>query len=182
LQSELRRLHADLGLTTIYVTHDQREAIALSDRIALMREGRIAQIGSPRELYERPVDEFVARFLGDSSILPLERRAGGLFYRDQRIAEDANVLPAGPVGLLIRPEKLRVSQSYSARGLFFSGKLADMLYEGGSYRVDVLLEDGRTLSARDPTVGHEDAERMRRETSVQLALSFSDVALVALDA
>jgi spermidine/putrescine ABC transporter ATP-binding subunit len=70
LQLEMRRLHADLGITFIYVTHDQEEALTMSDRIAVMHEGLIAQIGCPEELYDRPCNRFVAAFIGESNFLP----------------------------------------------------------------------------------------------------------------
>ena len=70
LQLEMRRLHADLGITFIYVTHDQEEALTMSDRIAVMNEGLIAQVGSPEDIYDRPCDRFVASFIGESNFLP----------------------------------------------------------------------------------------------------------------
>ena len=70
LQMELRRLHAELGITFIYVTHDQDEALTMSDRIAVVNEGRIAQLGTPEDLYDRPSDRFVASFIGESNFLP----------------------------------------------------------------------------------------------------------------
>src|SRR5580658_2745555 len=70
LQLEMRRLHADLGITFIHVTHDQEEALTMSDRIAVVNEGRIAQLGTPEDLYDRPCDRFVASFIGESNFLP----------------------------------------------------------------------------------------------------------------
>src|SRR5580698_7950692 len=70
LQFEMRRLHADLGITFIYVTHDQQEALTMSDHIAVMNEGLIAQVGSPEDIYDRPCDRFVAAFIGESNFLP----------------------------------------------------------------------------------------------------------------
>ena len=97
LQLEMRRMHADLGITFIYVTHDQEEALTMSDRIAVMNEGRIAQIGTPEDLYDRPCDRFVASFIGESNFLPCivrgHRRAtsvvgdcGGTILRARRRA------------------------------------------------------------------------------------------------
>ncbi len=70
LQLEMRRLHADLGITFIYVTHDQEEALTMSDRIAVMNDGKVAQIGRPEDLYDRPTSRFVAGFIGESNFLP----------------------------------------------------------------------------------------------------------------
>src|SRR5262249_2104417 len=70
LQLEMRRLHADLGITFICVTHDQEEALTMSDRIAVMNDGKLAQVGRPEELYDRPASRFVAGFIGESNFLP----------------------------------------------------------------------------------------------------------------
>ena len=70
LQLEMRRLHADLGITFIYVTHDQEEALTMSDRIAVMNDGKVAQVGRPEDLYDRPSNRFVAGFIGESNFLP----------------------------------------------------------------------------------------------------------------
>ena len=70
LQLEMRRLHADLGITFIYVTHDQEEALTMSDRIAVMNDGKVAQVGRPEDLYDRPCNRFVADFIGESNFLP----------------------------------------------------------------------------------------------------------------
>src|SRR6195952_5656388 len=115
LQLEMRRLHADLGITFIYVTHDQEEALTMSDRIAVMNEGRIAQLGRPEDLYDRPCDRFVASFLGESNFLPgiVHGFQGG----DIVVAECGGtmvraVAPSRPaagekVMLTMRPERLR---------------------------------------------------------------------------
>jgi ABC-type Fe3+/spermidine/putrescine transport system ATPase subunit len=92
LQLEMRRLHADLGITFIYVTHDQEEALTMSDRIAVMNEGRIAQLGRPEDLYDRPCSAFVASFLGESNFLP------GIVHGFQ----DGNIVVAECGGSMIR--------------------------------------------------------------------------------
>jgi putative spermidine/putrescine transport system ATP-binding protein len=73
MQIELRHLHEKLGMTTVYVTHDQREALTMSDRIAVINHGRLMQLDTPREIYDRPANRFVADFLGESTFLPLEQ-------------------------------------------------------------------------------------------------------------
>src|SRR3546814_7601493 len=85
MQIELRRLHDKLGITTVYVTHDQREALTMSDRIAVINQGRVMQIGEPRQLYEHPVKQFVADFIGDSTFLPVTMSSGRVMYRDTEI-------------------------------------------------------------------------------------------------
>ncbi|TGQ03500.1 polyamine ABC transporter ATP-binding protein, partial [Mesorhizobium sp. M00.F.Ca.ET.217.01.1.1] len=85
LQIELRNLHRRLGMTTVYVTHDQREAITMSDRIAVMNAGRIEQIDRPEVLYAAPKTRFVAGFIGDSNFIPVESRNGSVWYEDRKI-------------------------------------------------------------------------------------------------
>ena len=91
MQIELRRLHEKLGMTTVYVTHDQREALTMSDRIAVIDRGRIMQLDTPRRLYERPANRFVAEFIGESAFLPVEAASGAFYYAGQRLK-----LPDGP--------------------------------------------------------------------------------------
>ena len=78
MQIEVRHLHQRLGMTTVYVTHDQREALTMSDRVAVIDEGRFRQIGTPREIYERPKSRFIADFIGESHFVPVtvRRRRG----------------------------------------------------------------------------------------------------------
>ncbi|TIM63288.1 MAG: ATP-binding cassette domain-containing protein, partial [Mesorhizobium sp.] len=85
MQIELRNLHRRLGMTTVYVTHDQREAITMSDRIAVMNAGRIEQIDQPEVLYARPKTKFVAGFIGESNFIPVECRNGSVWYEDRKL-------------------------------------------------------------------------------------------------
>src|SRR5437763_705283 len=114
LQLEMRRLHADLGITFIYVTHDQEEALTMSDRIAVMNDGLVAQVGSPEDLYDRPTNRFVASFIGESNFLPAIVRG---LEDDVVVAECQGALiravcPGRPaageeVMLTTRPERIR---------------------------------------------------------------------------
>ena len=115
MQVELKGIQSEIGITFIFVTHDQEEAMTMSDRIAVMRQGKIDQLGAPEELYERPQTEFVAGFLGVSNLLDAE-----VAGKDDRVAElrlaDGSVVRApsagvnggGRVRIGVRPEKLRV--------------------------------------------------------------------------
>ncbi len=106
LRGELKRLQRRLGTTSLYVTHDQEEALALSDRIAVMNEGRIEQVGTPTEVYEHPKSLFVARFVGTSSLLEGEARGGVFHYRERPLG--VRVEGEGPGILVLRPEALRL--------------------------------------------------------------------------
>jgi spermidine/putrescine transport system ATP-binding protein len=121
MQLELKRIQTEVGITFIYVTHDQEEAMTMSDRIAVMRAGRIEQLGNPEELYERPRTAFVAGFLGVSNLLEGEvvgrdgtlvtvRMPDGALLR----APGDGVANSGPVRIGVRPEKLRVDASAQA--------------------------------------------------------------------
>ncbi len=123
LQLEMRRLHADLGITFIYVTHDQEEALTMSDRVAVMHDGRVAQIGTPEDLYDRPRNRFVASFIGESNFLPGIVRGmadgtvivdcGGTIMR----AMAATAPPTGEaVMLTIRPERVRFADAAPTDG------------------------------------------------------------------
>src|SRR5882672_9806534 len=116
LQLEMRRLHADLGITFIYVTHDQEEALTMSDRIAVMNHGKVAQVGRPEDLYDRPTSRFVAGFIGESNFLPAIVRG----MEDDVVVADCEgaviraLCPGRPasgekVTLTTRPERLRFS-------------------------------------------------------------------------
>lgn len=120
MREEIRRLHRETGLTMVYVTHDQKEAMSLADRIAVMHQGRIAQVGTPREIYSRPASRFVADFMGDSNFIPgavEEVRPDGLCRVASRlgpmlgIAAHKEVKPGQAVTCSIRPEALAPATS-----------------------------------------------------------------------
>src|SRR5271170_5936111 len=118
LQLEMRRLHADLGITFIYVTHDQEEALTMSDRIAVMNEGQVAQLGRPEELYDRPTNRFVASFIGESNFMPAVVRGmeDGVIVADRggtilRAVADGMPAPGSEVTLTTRPERMRFADT-----------------------------------------------------------------------
>jgi putative spermidine/putrescine transport system ATP-binding protein len=113
MQQELRRIHRQVGVTTLYVTHDQGEAMMLSDRIAVFNQGRIEQIGRPDEIYERPATRFTASFIGDSNIIAGTRgeTADILLTADGSALRCGSPLPEAQASLLVRPEKLQVGEA-----------------------------------------------------------------------
>ena len=125
MRVELKRIQDQIGVTTVFVTHDQSEALAMSDRIVVMSEGRVEQVGSPEEVYNTPASEFVARFLGASNILPARvagREAGAVVLEEPvfgRIPVPAEKAPridgAGAAKLVIRAEKLTLAPRGAAR-------------------------------------------------------------------
>lgn len=153
MQIEIRDLHDRLGITTIYVTHDQREALTMSDRIAVINEGRIAQVDAPAALYEKPKSLFVADFIGDSTILPLSREAGRLTLNGTPIKPGSEPEAAGEAPhLVIRPEKLEVLRDgqLPVGHNLIEGALRSALFQGDSVLVQVELADGAVVSLRQP--------------------------------
>ena len=137
LQTELRSLQRRLGMTFVYVTHDQEEALAMSDRIAVMNAGRIVQAASGRELYERPKNRFVAQFLGSCNLIPgtVTARAGNVLtvatnVGPLEVRADHGTLPASSqVTLAIRPERVRLNPEVPGRNSF-SAELRDATFTG----------------------------------------------------
>ena len=185
MQIELRRLHGELGLTTVYVTHDQREALTLSDRIAVIRGGEVAQLGTPQALYDRPRSEFVARFLGESVILPVEVANGAVSWRGQRIAMAAPAVQASAQGLLIRPERLRriaPGEAVPDGTTVFRGVVADAIFQGDSFRVEIALPDGTAIAMRGAFTGRDAAGVPARGEAIAVALAREDATLLAREA
>ncbi|MFA5606605.1 MAG: ABC transporter ATP-binding protein [Leucobacter sp.] len=145
LQGELRRLHRDLGITVLFVTHDQEEALTLSDRIAVFNGGGIEQVGTPEELYEQPASLFVARFIGESNALQGEIREGN-FVGDGSV-RIATAEPEGPALAIVRPEHVMLTPA-SARESSCSvdGRIEDITYLGSQRRVEVSTHAGRLIS------------------------------------
>jgi putative spermidine/putrescine transport system ATP-binding protein len=147
MQIELRALHERLGTTTIYVTHDQREALTMSDRIAVMNRGRIEQLDVARAIYDRPATRFVAEFIGESTFLPVELRGGRAYWRDREIPFAGTVPPGGKGTLIVRPEKLRPG-SAAASHTAFSGTVTDAIFQGESTLIQIDLGEGAVLTYR----------------------------------
>jgi ABC-type Fe3+/spermidine/putrescine transport system ATPase subunit len=155
MQVELRTLQQGLGITTLYVTHDQEEAMALSDRVVVMRDGRIEQEGTPADLYERPRTRFVADFIGAANCLEgkLEaRRDGWVFVTREGLALTVSAsaaAPADPTHLVIRPERIRWADA-EATDVAVGGVLTAVTYLGERIRYRVRLDGGPSLTVTDP--------------------------------
>ncbi len=150
MQIEVRHLHQRLGMTTVYVTHDQREALTMSDRIAVIDKGRFRQIGAPREIYERPVDRFIAAFIGESSFLPAMLRDGEAALGGQPLKLATRPAPMEAPLLVLRPEKLRIlapGEDGTALNLL-RGRVAELVYQGESTLLHVDLDGGTRIAVR----------------------------------
>ena len=151
MQIELRRLHDQLGMTTVYVTHDQREALTMSDRIAVINHGKLIQLDDPRTLYDHPADPFVANFIGESALLPVETIDGAPCYRGEPLRLSAPA-DAGGKWLLLRPERLVLlsgdSSPADADYNRFKGVVGQVVYQGESFVTYVTLDDGPEVAVR----------------------------------
>lgn len=149
MQIELKHIQQRLGITVVYVTHDQEEALVMSDRIAVMREGRIEQVGTPAELYEEPVNSFVADFIGESNFLrgTVESiEANGLItVRDsQGFTFRALVKEPLPIGqkilAAVRPEKFALTQeAVDGQKNSYTGQITEVIYIGDSTKLKVMM-------------------------------------------
>jgi len=157
LQIELKAIQEEVGITFIYVTHDQEEALTMSDRLAVMSAGRIRQMGSPREVYETPVDGYVADFLGVSNLMDaVSDGADGLVRIGESTLRATGTAGAGaPVRVVIRPERVRVEEQGAAGENRLPGMVERTVYVGSTMQVFVRLPEGQTVQAMIPNRGDE---------------------------
>ncbi len=150
LREEIRGLQQELGITTLFVTHDQEEALSMADRVAVMRSGRLEQCAAPAELYGRPATAFVAEFVGTMSRIPGRLEATTVEVLGQRLPVDGDAPDAREVDVLVRPEAVRVEADDAG-----DARLVASAFLGAATRVTVRLADGTEVKADLPT--HEAA-------------------------
>jgi iron(III) transport system ATP-binding protein len=161
LRHELRRLVKDLGLTAIHVTHDQEEAMAISDRIVVMRKGKLVEDSSPEELYRNPKNIFTANFIGEANFLvsELEESEGTVKIRFQnshiRTARKLAGRTGDKVVVAIRPEHLNVAEERRSSGDQLQGVVANITFMGSFLRYEIQLEDGQVLKCDVLRTGDE---------------------------
>jgi len=109
MQVELKRIQREVGIAFVYVTHDQEEALTMSDRIAVMHQGRVEQIGTPEEIYHAPATVFVAGFIGNANLIPVRLSGGAVLVDGVRVAAAPAIPDGGAATLMVRPEQVRVS-------------------------------------------------------------------------
>ena len=168
LQVELKRIQREVGITFVYVTHDQEEALTMSDRIAVMNRGRIEQIATPEEVYERPATTFVAGFIGVSNLMPAVVSGPGEVRLDHgpSVAVSSNGLTSGQrCHAVVRPEKLRIETlgtgGGSANGApAVEGTVESSLYLGTSTQVVVDLGDGVRMTVLIPNASEAERQRL----------------------
>ncbi|MDQ3737536.1 MAG: ABC transporter ATP-binding protein [Actinomycetota bacterium] len=162
MQLELKRIQREVGITFVFVTHDQGEALTMSDRIAVMSDGVIEQIGTPEEIYHRPASLFVAGFIGSANLLPgtvtgsdqedtvvelecgVTVRANGVHRPDR----------GSPASIMIRPERLKVTTAAAGDGRSLEAILRHVIFQGAAIRIQLVLADGTEVVALvDPDDG-----------------------------
>ena len=172
MQLELKRIHTRLKRTMIYVTHDQEEALVMSDRIAVMNKGRIEQIGPPDQLYEEPVNAFVAGFIGESNLFEgvAVSRKGDLVTvcldgnTEITIKQPERIAEGEKVKFCIRPEKLFFAEDASADNMI-SGTITELIYVGETKRYSIKINDELSVNLREMSVrtgiGRSEGDRVR---------------------
>ena len=180
MQIELRRLHRRLGATIVYVTHDQREALTMSDRVAVLKDGKLVQVDTPERLYDRPCNAFVASFIGEATLLPVERAGDDAVRLGDAVLRTAYPLPrADKLLLAVQTEKLVIDADDAPPDANrLSARVTEVLYQGESLRVFAALGDGTILSLRQPG-NHASRQRVPPPgTPLRVALSPRDTIVV----
>lgn len=149
VREDIRSIQQDLGLTVVYVTHDQEEALAVSDEIVVMRNASIAQIGTPRQLYDAPVDRFVADFIGEANILPcvidsVQNDQATISVKNYKHVLPARGLKPGPAKLAVRPSRLIIGAEDG-----FNARIAKATYVGVRMEYTLEAEFGTMFAVQD---------------------------------
>ena len=152
MRREIRALQKQLGLTAVFVTHDQEEALTMADRVVVMNQGAIEQVGTPDEIYERPASRFVLDFVGQTNFLRIERDGEGFRAAGARLHAGGTRLAGKPLQLAVRPERLGFEERPDASNRVV-GTIAEVAYEGALVTFVVALADGQRLSLRSANLG-----------------------------
>jgi spermidine/putrescine transport system ATP-binding protein len=162
MQIELKRIQREVGITFVFVTHDQEEALTMSDRIAVMNEGRVEQIGSPEDIYGAPASVFVAGFIGMANLLPGTVTATTVDAVTVKLSDGTHVharasggafTAGGSATVMVRPERLRLSVDDPREGARVQARVTDLIFQGPVVRASLAMADGT------PIVAHLASER-----------------------
>jgi spermidine/putrescine transport system ATP-binding protein len=188
MQFELKRIQREVGITFVYVTHDQEEALTMSDRIAVMNAGNVDQIGTPTEIYDRPSTVFVASFIGQANLWPIRKigHAEGDFVEVQALGTslragpgDTGIEPGDHATLMVRPERVRVSKHAPTSGAAtVRATVVDLTFQGPLMRLSLSAPDSSTIVAHvgpehdlrcyDPATKYTSAGRPTRRSCCPL--------------
>jgi putative spermidine/putrescine transport system ATP-binding protein len=178
LRDQIRRIQLEVGITTLFVTHDQEEALAIADRVGVMRDGRLEQLAPPTEVYSRPATPFVAEFVGLTNRLPGTVSGSVVTVRGRDLPLVDTGTPAGPVTALVRPEAVSLARDEPADGGPLAGTVIAITFLGATSRVSVDLGD-TTILAQLPT---SEATELAAGRRVALAIRPDPVLVSAADA
>ena len=155
MQQELKRIQEEVGITFIFVTHDQEEALTMSDKIVVMKDGNIEQIGTPTEIYNEPINRYVANFIGQSNIIDGIMKKDYLVNFDDKNFEcvDHDFKPNEPVDVVIRPEDIKISKKNKGQ---MNGQVISVLFKGVHYEVIVETKRGAAKTVKLHIMGNED--------------------------
>ena len=183
MRSEIRRICKEFGLTGIYVTHDQKEALSMADRMAIMDSGKVAQVGSPMQIYRNPICKIVAEFIGETNFI--DGIVKGASYREGlwdvdtscgqlrgRASGDLTPVAGQPVTISIRPESLTLREVPDSPNRFF-GNIVDTVYLGEQVQYEIILRDGtpmRVAEMNPADIQQPGAEEIRIMTATQDAV------------
>jgi len=176
LRDQIRRIQLELGITTLFVTHDQEEALAIADRVGVMRDGRIEQLAPPTEVYSRPATSFVAEFVGLTNRLPGEVKNGTVTVQGYELPLVDSGTPDGPALALVRPEAVTVTSGSTQESGPLVGTVIAITFLGATSRVTVDL-GSTTVMAQLPT---SDAHALSAGSQVTLSIR-PDPVLVSAD-
>lgn len=178
MRTVIREIQREVGITTVYVTHDQEEAMSISDTIAVMNNGLIQHIGSPREIYQRPQNEFVATFIGRTNMLEGTMKKGELHFADGSVFSHKNWanIPDKPVRVSVRPEEFSIQNNNEEKGL--KGDVADSIYLGLNTHYFIELDaGGRVELIRESVID----DPVKPGIRVSLALNTEKINLFSAD-
>ena len=185
MQLELKTLQREVGITFIYVTHDQEEALTMSDRIAVMNKGVALQVGAPEEIYERPANRFVADFIGETNFLDgtVVEQTGKIVTMEVpgtgrlRIETSRSFSSGQSVSITVRPEKLRLNSDLGG-GNNLSGRLEDLIYIGTDTHFGVRLAGGQKVRVREQNVTYDKGLLPKPGASVTVSFKVDDARLL----
>jgi putative spermidine/putrescine transport system ATP-binding protein len=185
MQIELKHLHKQLGVTTVYVTHDQREALTMSDRIAVINHGKLAQVDTPETIYNHPANSFVADFIGESTMLPLTSNASGqLYFKNHLITAKPANESADQWSLVVRPERLFFSdegEEATEQTIIFKGVVQDSVFQGETAFAIIAIGEQHTLSIRFGTDTISRANAVQPGETMSVGLHREDVVIIPQD-
>ena len=182
MQIELRQLHDSLNITTVYVTHDQKEALTMSDRIAVINGGQLMQLDTPNEIYRRPNNAFIADFIGESSLLSVKVHGSTTYMGASEICANQTPGRDGDYLLMVRPEKLFLADKTEKDANFFDGLVEESIFQGESQlmviKLDPEIYGGQELRMRLPN-GSETMQALPKiGEKISVGLRFADSFLV----